>query len=119
MLLTHEEFQKSSTVLKVCIVVFFITTAAAFVGCYAYLTKMNPEFTEFSISAVFILLGIQNLLSLISGYQDGTFLLLGRRQPLLRHEIKGSKDFLRIAIVNGIFVMIALVHIFFTYIKPA
>jgi hypothetical protein len=116
--LTNQEFKNSSLILQACIIVFFITTAAAFVGCYAFLSKTNPEFTEVSISAVFILLGIQNLLSLISGFQDGTFLLLGRRQPLLRHEIRGSKNFRKLVLVNAFFVTIAVIHIYFSYLRP-
>ncbi len=117
MFLSLNDFKKSSLILQVCIVTFFVSTSAAFVACVAMLTKDNKEFSDVSTSALFILLGIQNFLSLISGYQDGSFLLLGKRQPLIRHAIKGSKDFRRFAVVNSIFVLIAIVHIYFTYLR--
>ena len=117
MLLTNQEFKNSSPVLQAAIVVFFVATAAAFVACAAFFTRTNQELTDLSTSALFILLGIQNLLSLISGLKDGSFLLFGRGQPLIRETVKGSSDFRRIAIVNAIFVLIALIHITFTYLR--
>lgn len=118
MFITQKEFKNSSLILQVCVVIFFITTAAAFVACVATFAKMDQQFADMSTSALFILLGIQNLLSLISGFQDGAFLLFGRRQPLIRHEKKGSSDFRRIAIVNSIFIIISFIHIYFTYLRP-
>jgi hypothetical protein len=117
MFLSRDEFNKSSLILKVCIVTFFVSTSAAFVACVAMLTKDGKEFSDVSTSALFILLGFQSFLSLISGYRDGSFLLLGRRQPLIRHAMKGSNDFRRFTIVNAIFVLLAIVHVYFIYLR--
>ncbi|MES2526785.1 MAG: hypothetical protein V4598_06845 [Bdellovibrionota bacterium] len=117
MLISPQEFKHSSLTLQVCVVIFFVTTAAAFVACVATFAKMDQHLADVSTSALFILLGIQNLLSLISGLQDGAFLLFGRRQPLIRYAKQGSSDFRRFAIVNSIFVIIAFVHITFTYLR--
>ncbi len=117
MFITNQEFKESSLILQVCIVVFFLSTAAAFVACVAMLWKMGPEFTGVSTSAVFILLGIQNSLSLASGFQDGAFLLLGRRQPLIRREVRGTKGFRKMVLANTFFTVIAILHVFFTYLR--
>ncbi len=118
MLISNHEFKNYPLILQVCIVVFFISTSAAFVACATLLAKMGEDLSAVSTSALFILLGIQNLLSLISGFSDGAFLLLGRGKPLIRHEVSGSKGFRRLVLANSFFVTIALLHIYFTYLKP-
>lgn len=118
MFVTTQEFKNSSLLLQTGIIITGITAASAFVACIATFGKMNSDFTDFSKSGLLIFLGIQNLISIISGFNNGTFLILGRRQPLIRHEVRGTKKFRNYVLANLLFVTIALFHIY-NLIKPA